>query len=476
VPPAHRHEGIPCGAYSHLAVWPAVAALTLLGLALRLAAARGALWLDEAWSAHFAVAANGPLGVILRINHDNNHLLNTLWLQIVGPAASPLAERGLSIACGTAMIPLAALFAGRRGAAAALVAAFAFALSPIMVTYGAEARGYAPMMAATLMALLIADRWLESPKPYAWLWLSLAAFVGILAQFLMAASLAAIIGWMFVERCRTKDPVPALRETFLAVIGPVLVVGIILGFVAIAAFASPTGFEIGNYEPFKMADWRAALNTALGWTFGIGRPSIALLIAAILAITMVLFERRHDARVFFYALALIGYPLAFVVMRIGNAGMPRYYLLAAVALLLLFAERLAEGLRRPGAGRVCAAVLLALFTAGSLRLDAIISINLRADPARAIAALHRQAPGGTTVAVVNGRMAPVLRFAARDAHYPLHIVEGECRHAPFLLADGNANSINPAQMRYCGTLYRQIARARSRGLSGTWWWLFERVG
>ena len=146
----------------------AVAALTLLGLALRLLAARGGLWLDEAWSATFAQEVGTPLGVILQVNHDNNHILNTLWLQLVGPDATPMLQRALSIACGTATIPLAALFARRGGGAAAVVAALIFAISPILVTYGSEARGYAPMIAAMLLMLVLIDRWLEertTPTP-----------------------------------------------------------------------------------------------------------------------------------------------------------------------------------------------------------------------------------------------------------------------------------------------------------------------
>ena len=136
-------------------MWLAVAALTLLGLALRLLAARGALWLDEAWSATFAQEAVTPIGVIWRVNHDNNHILNTLWLQLLGPDATPLAQRALAIATGTAAIPLAAMFCARRSTAAALIAALAFALSPILVTYGSEARGYAPMIAAFLGTLVL---------------------------------------------------------------------------------------------------------------------------------------------------------------------------------------------------------------------------------------------------------------------------------------------------------------------------------
>ena len=73
--------------------WAAVGAAALAGLALRIVAAHGGLWTDEAWSVIYAAQARDPAGVFLRINHDNNHHLYSLWLQAIGPAASPLLAR-----------------------------------------------------------------------------------------------------------------------------------------------------------------------------------------------------------------------------------------------------------------------------------------------------------------------------------------------------------------------------------------------
>src|SRR5687767_12981840 len=87
-------------------------AIVLLGLALRIAAAHGALWLDEAWSAKQAHDAGTPLGVFLSINHDNNHHLNSLWLQFIGLGADPLLARAPAILAGTLAIYVAARIAG----------------------------------------------------------------------------------------------------------------------------------------------------------------------------------------------------------------------------------------------------------------------------------------------------------------------------------------------------------------------------
>src|SRR3569833_1585080 len=94
--------------------WAAVGGIALAGLALRVVVVYGGLWTDEAWSVIYAAQARDPLGVFLRINHDNNHHLYSLWLQAIGPAASPLLARAPAILAGTLCIPIAALLMGRR--------------------------------------------------------------------------------------------------------------------------------------------------------------------------------------------------------------------------------------------------------------------------------------------------------------------------------------------------------------------------
>src|SRR3954469_7519393 len=111
--------------------WAAVGAAALVALVLRLAAARGGLWTDEAWSVIYAAQARDAAGVFLRINHDNNHHLYSLWLQAIGMNASPLLARLPAIAAGTLCVPLAALVVARRSARAGIVAAILFAISPI---------------------------------------------------------------------------------------------------------------------------------------------------------------------------------------------------------------------------------------------------------------------------------------------------------------------------------------------------------
>jgi hypothetical protein len=109
--------------------WAAVSATALAGLVLRVVAAQGGLWTDEAWSMIYAAKARNPMGVFLRINHDNNHHLNSLWLQAIGPGASPLLARVPAIAAGTLCILVAASLCRRGSRKAGMVAALLFAVA-----------------------------------------------------------------------------------------------------------------------------------------------------------------------------------------------------------------------------------------------------------------------------------------------------------------------------------------------------------
>src|SRR5690348_3608371 len=111
--------------------WAAVGVIALAGLAVRFIAAHGGFWTDEAWSVIYAAQARDAAGVFLRINHDNNHPLVSLWLQAIGPDAPPLLARAPSILAGTLSIVAAAVLAGRRSRAAGIVAALLFAVAPM---------------------------------------------------------------------------------------------------------------------------------------------------------------------------------------------------------------------------------------------------------------------------------------------------------------------------------------------------------
>jgi uncharacterized membrane protein len=227
--------------------WLAVGAIALAGLALRVVAAQGGLWTDEAWSVIYAAQARDVLGVFLRINHDNNHHLYSVWLQAIGPGASPLLARMPAILAGTLCVPVAALHKGRRSRQAGHVAALLIAFTPMLVVLGSEARGYAMMLLATVaMLLLVGDAVDRRPARGANLWIAALALFGMLSHMTMAAPVAIATLWAYLERRSQAGPNAAVPWT-LRLMGPALATtAAVVVFIFTAAELSPTGMRLGG--------------------------------------------------------------------------------------------------------------------------------------------------------------------------------------------------------------------------------------
>lgn len=436
--------------------------ITLLGLALRIAAARGDYWLDEAWSALFAREAATPGRVFFAINHDNNHFLNTLWLQLVGWGGPPMLGRALSVACGTAAIFVAGLIGARRGPRPATAAAALFAVSPILLTYGSEARGYAPMLLALLSSLWIIDRELNGvPVRHGAIWLGIAALLGMLAHVSMVIGIAVFSFWVLIQFWRRDGLRPAALATLRLMGRPILAAAAVLVMVAIAASAGPDGFRMGIKTPFA---WSAYIDAiahmaayTLGWPWKPGFWLLPpLLIPAVLAVR---------GRAIFYAIAIIGLPVAVAILQPDNSAFPRYYLLSAVALLLLLADLLSS--RRWGL------IPLVAIIVGSLVVDVHIIANLRGQPGAAIAAMKERVPSAI-VLPDEPKDSAVLEAAAASRGYMLRVVSGCSVDARFLFAQNNGTANLPRLRTRCGASWRAIRSGHAYGLSGSHWQLYER--
>jgi hypothetical protein len=461
----------------NLSLPAAYALLAILGVAVwvRILSAHGGLWVDEAWSAVLVARADTPWAVFTSINHDNNHHLNSLWMQAVGYAAPPLALRALSIVTGAATVLVVAAIGARRSAAHALVGAALFALSPILVNYGSEARGYAPMLLCAVGAILVAARWLNAPGPaprHAPGLLALLTILGLLSQLTMLFFVVAIAGWVALtlrQRVATGTAAAMTARLMLpSLVAVLLVVTLVFG----AAAASPGGMQVGDYVPFSFASLVSALQVMLATTLGasalprwwIAVLALTLCVAAMAAVA----QRRPMA--WLAMLAIAGLPIALATLQVANTGMPRYFLLSSVAILLLLTDLIATALTKGPRSRMLAALALTLLAIGMVHDIAQDIKRRRGDIDAAIARVRIEAPGGARVHVDHLQPVAPLRVAAATARYPL-VLTSDCRPAQFVfvdLDDGGA----AATTRRCGRVYT-LRTVRRRGmLSGTDWALY----
>ena len=456
--------------------WAAVGAIALVGLVLRVAAARGGLWTDEAWSMIYAAKAGGPMGVFLRINHDNNHHLNSLWLQAIGPAASPLLARLPAIVAGTLCIPVAASLCRRSSRTAGIVAALLFAVAPTFVAFGSEARGYAMMLlAALLMFLLVADSLGGRPHRRSPLWLAGLAVVGMFSHLTMAAPVAIAATWYYLERRATLGPRLALFST-ARLMGPALAasLGVIL-FVFAAAAVSSTGMRLGGNQHFSFALYAAALNDLALWSAGFGSPFPWLVPLAIGAAALFIAVRPPawaGEKTRLYVLLILTVPVGLAMLRAGNSGYARYYLMSAVGLLLMMAEWIARGLEGRAGARAAAGLLIVTLVGASLYRDSLLIDADRGRPATPVRDMASLEPSGASVAFAEPRLKAVVAVAAERTGYRAHFAGG-CTHADFLLAAQSTGSRLPATVQHCGIEMDAIDSSTAIPLTGDSWVLYR---
>ena len=189
----------------------AVAALTVIGFALRLEGLDQSLYGDEGYT--LGIVDGRGFGDVISAVHDTSitpplHYV-LAWLAVQAGDAS-VTVRLPSLILGTATIPLVYLL-GRQvaGPAAGLVAAAIVALSPFALFYSVEARAYATMMflvAASSLALL---RALDGGRRAWWVVYGVAACLALYCHYSAVFVMAVQAVWALAAR----------RDRWRAVIG-----------------------------------------------------------------------------------------------------------------------------------------------------------------------------------------------------------------------------------------------------------------
>jgi hypothetical protein len=452
----------------------------IAGFTLRCLAAQGGLWTDEAWSLVYAQQASDALGILTRINHDNNHHLNSLWLLTVGPEAPPVLMRGLSIMTSGITILIAALIGLRRDRPTGVITAALFALSPIMVIYGSEARGYAPMMLAFMIMIWRIDIWLDdqsAPKPT--FLLALCTLLGSFSHLTMLPAVAMLGLWVFLAGVGSRSVIKSAKAA-ADLLGPALMIAILsLCTVIIIAGRSTTGLQVGGYIPFAWTLFGTAVGELFALSTGIGyaaAPSIwAMALIGAISVAMVFTPwRLSTQRKWFYAALIVTMPLAVAVLNVGNSQYARYYLPAAIAILFLLAEWIGHFAIGQARAKVGAAIILVAILVLALVQDYQLIASQRGHPELALNTIARAAPAGAEVTIALERARATLAVAAARQRYPLRISQMKCGATDFHFVARTSKEAPSATPIKCAPTMRLVAFGDAIGPSGESWSLYQR--
>lgn len=307
--------------------WLGLGAIVAFGAVVRVALAAESLWYDEI-SAFLSFAIEGPGVAFGSYAVPTNHVPMTLatWLAwtLSGGSVHELVLRAPAILAGVAAIPvgyaLAATLFPRR---AAMLGALAVAAAPILVLESVEARGYALVILAALVAALALARALRTraAADHA-LFAGACAFgawahpVAILVP--MAAGVMGLAGLSGLARLTARSAHSDHSAAPARARARRLVLAALLAGVVAAVLLSPLAGDVlatrkdylrsASEQPtvFSREGYEALLVTTLAWS---GRmfalPNLFLTAIALVGLARVWRRRRVRAVAAPFALALV---------------------------------------------------------------------------------------------------------------------------------------------------------------------------
>jgi hypothetical protein len=448
--------------------------------AVRLAAARGDLWLDEIWSLRLATGIARASDVFTSIHLDNNHYLMSLWMFALGPDAAGLWYRLPCLLAGTASVALAAAAGGRFGRTAGVFAAAGMAACLPLVVYSSEARGYGLAVCFALVAVLLLWRLLDGERLRDALLFGAAGVLGLLAHLTFASVLLACFlasGWTLLRR---GGPARGRLALLAAALAPPAVTLATLWAVDLRFL------EIGGGNPASSLETVEELGSVL-----LGGPEKAAAGAFLLpvvgaAVAAGCFRlRRSDPGAAILVLAGVLVPV--VALALPHSEFVHYrYVLVAVPFVFLALGSLLDGLwSRGAAARVLAAACVAAILWGDARLLAGFLRDGRGHYADAVRWMATRSSGSTTTVSSDHdfRNGMLVEYYARRLSLPRSVTYVRADALPPGGTDWRLThsdepdpphgaSLTDAQ----GRRYEFEREFPFSGVSGFWWTLYRKSG
>ena len=462
-----------------------VIAAFAVGIALRIAAAGGSLGLDEAWSLQLAATLPTIGDAFWGLPHDNNHPLNTAAMVALGPDRPVWMYRIHALAFGGLTILAVARALAWRGRVTAAIGAVLAAVTLPFVDFGSEARGYAGLVLASVVAI---DGWrramdvagadvADRPGRRGRWGLAVAAGLGAFCHLAMIVTVAVLIAATLMQvGLRSRRIGPPLRAATRLFAPTALALGP-AGVALAVAIRRGGGFQIGDVDPFTPAKLVTGLGDMVALTLGVPAspvsPVLALVVLACLAaaVRRGLLEPPMPA---LCAAAFLVLPAALWAAGIPNVGYARYYAVCAIVLVLVLAEIVGRLWTAGGLGRIWAAAGLGAVLVASLASD-LEAIRVGRSPVPGTLAAM-QGSGAPIYATGHPRMTALL-FGTRSR---ARLATGSCEVAPeWFIAVGVLDRRPDGTVTQgdgiCRQGYRVATSFASNPLSGTQWTLYRRA-
>jgi hypothetical protein len=353
---------------------------TLVAAGIRVAAANGDLWFDEIWSLALISNAHSAADVLLRLHHDNNHHLNSLYLYLLGDGHTALAYRGASLLAGVFTVALAAVAAIRRTGVCVLTTSALLCASSLLVQFSSEARGYAPAALFAVACYVLFSHYVTSRSRLSAFAFAVTSVLGVLSHLTFLYVGAAFFVWWIADTVNTWRTRRFDWWTVAAFALPIAACAV-LWWVDLRAMRA------GGCSPWvlgpELRSWARSV-------FGVPRSGpLELMVAgplAAAALEILALWKENRGRSLFFATATLAAPAA-VLASNPECFAGRYLFLSAPFLLMLVASQFARWLESGRAPRILAIAFVAAFVAGNAILCVDLVTRGRGQYAKAIAAI-----------------------------------------------------------------------------------------
>ena len=448
-------------------------------IALILLASRGDLWIDEIWSILFAENSSSIWDIASIHKHDNNHVLNTIYLYLVGSQDTFFLYRLLSVASGIGSLFLLDHIARQRGKLDSFIVLLVAGTSFPLLTYFSEARGYAPAIFFSMLSFVILT---SNTKKFNKIrlfsfWLILIA--GILSHATFVITALALFSYSLIYEFESKGkPLVILKRLTQYYSVPFL----FYLFFYLFFFHE---IEIGGGNPTSYWDSIVkAINLLLG-LHGSGQlPFISILLYSFTTIYGVhlLYKNNDPSWIFFIVILIIG-PASLFIITQPQILQPRYFILCFPFYYLLLSYLFSYIFHQDRASfKVFAILLLCFILIGqSLRIIPLINHGRGDYQSLVEDVIDFSTPASPHIMIDHDRSKTILLFYFRIAGIKpaiSYLHDKEAYSIPPEWFVRQSQGIKPEyknniDIDSLGT-YRFIKAYNSIELSGMHWYLYQR--
>lgn len=315
----------------------------ILGVVLRILASINDFWLDEIWSLYLAKEVQSPLEIITKVRSSNNHILNTLFMYLVGDREYWLVYRLPALIAGAGAIIVAGLIGKRRGRLEALIAMFLTACSYLLIHYSSEARGYGLLILFLLLSFYAALQYRDKPGWGTALFFWVSSILGVLSQLIFIQFYLALVFWsvllLFSERRETWP------KALLSLVRLYLVPAVFIGCLF---WVHIRHLELSGPKE----SWLKVVFNTLPLSVGAPASGTLAVVGSLLVLAafgwgIIILQREQPyLGLFFLVVVLINFGL------VHNFPYVRHFLPSVVFFLILLSYLFGSLYRRGGAGKV----------------------------------------------------------------------------------------------------------------------------